>query len=87
MSVQHVRSHVLCFDSGILMVRFDARLAFYNIVWFVQRLEKFEREAIAAGDKLHTIIVDCEGQLQLSTQFEVLHFIRVTFSFVSKVFI
>lgn len=51
------------------MVRFDARLAFYNIVWFVQSLEKFEREAIAAGDKLNTIILDCEGQMNFGVVF------------------
>lgn len=43
---------------GIMIVRFDARLAFYNVNGFVQRLEEFER---AEATPPHTIIVDCEG--------------------------
>jgi SulP family sulfate permease len=43
---------------GVLIVRFDARLAFYNVNGFVQRLEEFER---AEPTPPHSIIVDCEG--------------------------
>jgi SulP family sulfate permease len=46
---------------GVLIVRFDARLAFYNIQYFLACLENFEQEAAKMGETYHALIIDCEG--------------------------
>jgi SulP family sulfate permease len=52
---------------GVLVIRFDARLTFYNCNWFVQQVAAFERVQCDAGDTVHTIIVDCEGINELDS--------------------
>ena len=51
----------------MLIVRFDARLAFYNVAFFVQQLEVYERRAAAAGNAVHAIVIDCEGVNDIDT--------------------
>jgi MFS superfamily sulfate permease-like transporter len=48
---------------GILILRFDARLAFYNVAWFIARLHELERETQQRNpaNRLHTVVIDCEG--------------------------